>query len=648
MNSRNQPEGGGNPESTLARTLPKLSDMALPNGVATVRPRNGSGLRGIARIIGLLGAVMLGLLGIWKVLGQILVTFWPGADLTPFYVVRFAVTTAVMSILAAWLMLRYRRRYEVLLRHESGEAQRMRLFYENIVRDAGEAIVSLDREGVIRAWNHAAEEIYGYTAAEMIGQSVDRLLPDDLRTSDEGDRLTQLVAQRGYVRNFETRRVRKDGTTILVRITRSALKDADGRMIGSTAIVSDVTTEKEMEARLIQAEKLAAIGQAAASIAHEVRNALAGISGTVEVLKGSAAWKELPEEFAGEFDLQVSRIAHIVNDLLSYARPGTLNTSRTDLHKLLERVISQASGAPEAEGKKVAVELHPGRVFAEVDSGRLEQAFTNVVTNAFQAMEEGGTLRISTARNDGVVKVSFSDSGCGMPEETRAHAFDPFFTTKVRGTGLGLPIVRAIMEAHNGTVELESKTGSGTTVTLTLPAESARSIQEEVQMTLKKPGVRIALAAIVAVFGMTSGLLLAADHEYVSAAKCKMCHMSQYKVWEASKHAKAFDNLKPEDQKNPECLACHTTGAGKTAAEGADLKGVQCEACHGPGNDYKSMKIMNKKAYAENKDAQRKMATDAGLVLPDENTCKTCHNDKSPTFKGFDFASAKEKIKHWN
>jgi len=150
-----------------------------------------------------------------------------------------------------------------------------------------------------------------------------------------------------------------------------------------------------------------------------------------------------------------------------------------------------------------------------------------------------------------------------------------------------------------------------------------------------------------AVFLAGTALLGAADAQYVGASKCKVCHMNEYKVWEGTKHASAMNSLSAEEQKKPECVGCHSTGQGKPAAEGAELGGVQCEACHGPGSEYKSMKIMSKKDYAADRDAAHAKTLAAGLILPDEATCKTCHNEKSPNFKGFDFAAAKEKIKHW-
>jgi PAS domain S-box-containing protein len=611
-------------------------DSTAPNARATAE--KSAGLMNIFRIVGFLATIMIAIFAAWEVAENTILTFNATADLTYFY----------LFLLAAWLMLRYRRRFENLLRQQSDESRRVRLFFENIVQDAGEAIVSFDRDGVIRTWNRAAETIYGYSAAEMTGGTIQRLLPPDLLAADEARRLTALVLEEGYVRDFETRRIRSDGTAIVVRITRSALRDSEGNVVGSTAIVRDVTGEKEMESRLIRAEKLAAIGQAASGIAHEVRNALAGISGAVNVLKDSAAWRELPEGFGEEFDLQVTRIAHIVNDLLSYARPGTFHTARANVHELLERALSNTTSTPDAAGKKVVLQLESEPIFARVDAGRVEQAFTNVATNAFQSMKDGGTLTVSTKRSNGALRIQFADSGCGMPEETISQAFDPFFTTKVRGTGLGLPIVRTIIEAHEGTVELASEPASGTTVTLTLPAEEVHQTHEDKAVKTNKTGVRIAVAAMVAILGLSGGLLLAEGSNYVGHTKCKTCHMSQHKSWLAGAHAGAFDKLEAKDQGNAECLACHTTGQGGEAAAGADLKGVQCEACHGPGSQYKSMKIMSKKAYKADPEAARKAAVEAGLLIPDEKTCVGCHNEKSPTFKGFDYAAMKEKTKHWD
>ena len=131
-------------------------------------------------------------------------------------------------------------------------------------------------------------------------------------------------------------------------------------------------------------------------------------------------------------------------------------------------------------------------------------------------------------------------------------------------------------------------------------------------------------------------------HEYVGASKCKPCHLPQYKSWAETKHAKAFTALSDEEKKKAECVGCHITGK---MADGTVIEGVECEACHGPGSDYKSLKIMNKKEWAAAPEAHKKMAIEAGLVYPTEKDCTRCHKKEgNPNFKEFVFAERKGKV----
>lgn len=135
----------------------------------------------------------------------------------------------------------------------------------------------------------------------------------------------------------------------------------------------------------------------------------------------------------------------------------------------------------------------------------------------------------------------------------------------------------------------------------------------------------------------------AAKPEYVGEKKCKMCHKDEHASWLTTKHATAYDVLKAEDKKKDSCVVCHVTGFGVADTL---FEGVQCEACHGPGSLYKSMKIMSKDKYKTDREAQHKLAVEAGLLIPDEKTCTGCHNKKSPTFKEFDYAKMKAKGVH--
>ena len=157
----------------------------------------------------------------------------------------------------------------------------------------------------------------------------------------------------------------------------------------------------------------------------------------------------------------------------------------------------------------------------------------------------------------------------------------------------------------------------------------------------------VAMFAAMALLAMAVGSGLAASPEYVGAAKCKMCHKAEYEAWKGSPHAGAYETLEAADREKEECVTCHVTGHGQPAAASAVLEGVQCEACHGPGSLYKSPKIMSKSKYKEDPDGMHQMSLDAGLLVPNEKTCRGCHNEKSADFKGFNYEEALAKIKHW-
>lgn len=168
-------------------------------------------------------------------------------------------------------------------------------------------------------------------------------------------------------------------------------------------------------------------------------------------------------------------------------------------------------------------------------------------------------------------------------------------------------------------------------------------------MRMRKKVVHAVFVAMaIAIHSLAASAEDAPKPTYIGSAKCKMCHITQHKAWAASKHAAAFTALKPEEMKKKECVACHVTGF---AAKGAEFsfaeEGVGCEHCHGPGSLYGTKTMMEKKKFQADPEGSRKAWRAAGLIDPTEGTCKGCHNEKSPNFKGFDFAKASAAIKHW-
>jgi signal transduction histidine kinase len=234
-------------------------------------------------------------------------------------------------------------------------------------------------------------------------------------------------------------------------------------------IVLDAYFETRQQKAVARSERLAAVGELAASIAHEVRNPLAGMKGAMEMLRRPLSPDDPKQEVMTEVIAQIERLEVLVRDLLTFARPHPVNRGPMKLHELLERALRLSLDGGEHDDIAVVRDYGPGSASLQADPQQLEQVFLNLIHNAIHSMEEGGTLTL-TARADGsMVRVSIQDSGEGIPPEDLPHIFQPFYTTKHRGSGLGLSIVKKIVDAHDGTIDVDSKPGEGTTMTVSLP-----------------------------------------------------------------------------------------------------------------------------------------------------------------------------------
>jgi signal transduction histidine kinase len=234
-------------------------------------------------------------------------------------------------------------------------------------------------------------------------------------------------------------------------------------------IVLDVYYAARQRKVLEKTEQLAAVGELAASIAHEVRNPLAGMKGALEVLRGELAVKPSNAEIVDELLAQIVRLEQLVRDLLTFARPRVVSLQPFDLQDLLDRLLRQYKENADGAGITVQRIYGPGTAQIVADLQQMEQVFHNLIQNAVQAMEQGGTLTVSTAGENGGITITFADTGKGIPPAKLSRIFQPFFTTKHRGSGLGLPIVKKILEAHEGTIEVTTELGKGTTATVRIP-----------------------------------------------------------------------------------------------------------------------------------------------------------------------------------
>ncbi|MFQ5429038.1 MAG: ATP-binding protein [Phycisphaerae bacterium] len=232
-----------------------------------------------------------------------------------------------------------------------------------------------------------------------------------------------------------------------------------------------IAEHTEYEAKLSASEHLAAVGQLAASLAHEIKNPLAGISGAIQILGAGLAGDHPHKEIITEVLNQIDRLDAAVKDVLVYARPKPPDPARVNLGRALERALLLFRAQPAFRGVNVTCEDLSGEYIVEVDETQIQQVFANLILNAAHACESGGRIFCRIGREDGRVRVTIEDDGIGIPEEILPRVFEPFFTTKAKGTGLGLPICRRIIEAHHGTLELQSEAGGGTRVTVLLPGQ---------------------------------------------------------------------------------------------------------------------------------------------------------------------------------
>ena len=385
---------------------------------------------------------------------------------------RSAVISLGMVSVIAWLVIRHRRGYERQLQKRSDDLEATRDFLSSVIETSGEAIITLDAEGRTTSWNRAAERIYGWTSTEMAGETLDRLLPADPEAENERQLIAESLRERRTLRHYETNRVRKDGREITAHVTHAPLVDGSGRVVGSTVTSHDVTEVKELSARLREQERLAALGELAAAVAHEVKNPLAGIRGACDILARGYGKDDRRYELGQEVLRQVDRLNHTVHDMLLFARPKAKRPVPTDIHLVLERVLKLLGEDPQSRTVQVARrydrELPPLRV----DPQQMEQVFFNVFVNAYQAMSFSGDLAVLTERNGRQARIRVRDTGPGLPAEAADKIFEPFFTSRAKGSGLGLAIVRNIVGAHDGTVTAANRPEGGAEILITLPLEA--------------------------------------------------------------------------------------------------------------------------------------------------------------------------------
>ncbi|MGH7362363.1 MAG: two-component system sensor histidine kinase NtrB [Candidatus Methylomirabilales bacterium] len=368
-----------------------------------------------------------------------------------------------------------RRRWEMVQLNRDLTEQRERI--KEIVETMQDGVIVLDRERKVTHWNRALEERYAVKREEVLGRDLLDVFPA-LREEGFPAFLEQVYAgQTGAVtlERFAHRTLHRGD--VILNVKGTAMRDLRGEVQGALVTVEDITERVGLEKAVQQAEKMAAIGTLSAGLAHEINNPIGVIASRVECMLWEADEQDLSETVRG--DLQViakhaDRVARITQGLLSFSRQQAWRLSPVDVNTVVEEALVLVEKQLAREQVTLERDVAPGLPAVLGSANHLEQVILNLLTNAREAMPEGGRLRVATRRNGGSIEVEVTDTGKGIPAEHLSKVFDPFFTTKEKGTGLGLAVSYGIVRDHQGTLTVRSREGAGTTFLITLPVAGER------------------------------------------------------------------------------------------------------------------------------------------------------------------------------
>jgi two-component system sensor histidine kinase PilS (NtrC family) len=386
-----------------------------------------------------------------------------------------------IAFLSGYLSDRLRKTRQELLA-KSMDYEDLRTMQDHILKSVRSGILTMDLEGQMTSCNPAAEYITGYSYAELKTRWHDIFWNSIKGLFGHADDLKE----RPY--RFDGQIVKKDGGIVILGISASLLRDDKNAVRGIILVFQDITKLVEMEEKVRRQEQLAMVGSLAAGIAHEIRNPLASLSGSIQVLQGELDLKGDEKHLMDIVVRETDRLNTIITDFLEYARPQTPQAEQILLSSILDETITLLKNSRDfREGIAISVDVDP-HVVIKGDAQRMRQVFWNLLINACQAMPDGGEITVSAlplshGEDDAVwCEIIIQDTGCGIAHEYLDKIFDPFFTTKTSGTGLGLAIVGRIIEDHGGIIDVESETGKGTKFRIRLP------VQEEAVSLVTRSG----------------------------------------------------------------------------------------------------------------------------------------------------------------
>ena len=324
-------------------------------------------------------------------------------------------------------------------------------YLNSILEGMSDGVIAVDTHGIMTAFNRVAGEVLGYGREEAVGRSFSEVFGREFG-APPGHLLMELRA--------------KDGRTISVSERDAPMADRNDERIGALKVFQDLTEIEALREKVQQKDRLAAIGEMAATVAHEIRNPLGGIAGFAALLARDITDDDPRHRLVEKILVGAKHLERVVNELLEYTRPVELRFRTV----ACSDIVDAALGYVELDGREVQIaNAIAGDVLVMADPDKLRQVFLNILLNAVQSIDGSGEIRVTAGADEEAMVIAVSDTGCGMAPEQMGQVFSPFFTTKEKGTGLGLAVAAKIVEGHGGQLTVESEVGEGTVFRVHLP-----------------------------------------------------------------------------------------------------------------------------------------------------------------------------------
>lgn len=384
-----------------------------------------------------------------------------------FYTIFLHLTGFVLTAFITGYLTERARSTEDALRTSEVNYEELKMLHSSIVQHLENGLMTVTREGAIRVFNPYLQRLTGISQEDAYGKMC-RLVFPQLPCGEQALQKSQLGEFSYRTANAEP---------LIIGYTTAPLSDLHGEPSGMIVTLRNLTDSKQLELALKRQDRLAALGELSARMAHEIRNPLAAISGSVQLLAGHGCLREHESKLLAIVLRESERLNGLITDFLAYARPAPLRQERFELRRLVDDLVMLLSADVRFNQISFTVDV-PVEIELYADRGQMHQVLLNLLQNGAEAMPQGGILEIFATRQDGrddasqrigLISITVRDHGCGLDEETSQHLFEPFWTTKPAGTGLGLATVYRIVEAHGGTIQAQSGQEGGTIFTILLP-----------------------------------------------------------------------------------------------------------------------------------------------------------------------------------